>query len=368
MRGASALTVRGSWVVALALPLACTTILGDDFEVVPGGGGGTGGSGAAGGGTGGSGGSTSSGSSGEDCTNGSDDDGDSAVDCEDTDCAPVFSCIPLPPADWSSAHASFHGPGPAAECPQAYPAPTYHGFSALVSDPVECDSCTCTSAAVGCDPAVLAAYFSPNCPSGQAFAVNQNNGCANLPGSSQAVSFSAGAPTAVLNNGCVPSGGEVANTPAPAWQIESRLCAREGPVGAGCEADQVCLPNVQSASFEDTWCIARGGDHECPPPFNEKHLFFDDPGALADTRACTPCECTFSGSCTGITTVHGSNDCSGVPTSVPNNGTCVNTSSAKNTSVVSTSPSGSCPPGGGAPTGDVTPAPNAPKTTICCLP
>src|SRR5262245_29671494 len=38
----------------------------------------------------------------EDCTNGVDDDGDGAVDCEDPDCAgAAFTCVAPAPADWN---------------------------------------------------------------------------------------------------------------------------------------------------------------------------------------------------------------------------------------------------------------------------
>lgn len=348
-------------VAVLAAPLACTSILGNDFEVIEG-------AGAGGSTSGGSGGSTSSGSSGEDCTNGSDDDGDDAVDCEDTDCAPVFSCVPVPPDGWSPPQASYLGPGPAAACPQSYPAATYEGVDDLVFSAAACSTCTCSSAVVGCNPTTLAAFMSVNCPGGQALAVDQNQSCADLPGSSQSVSFAAGAPAAVLDSGCVPTGGTVTDAPAPTWETVNKLCAREDPVGAGCEPAHACMPNVQTAGFQDRLCTSRAGDHPCPPPFNVKRVMFDDDGAVEDHRGCSACECTFSGTCTGTTTVYSTNNCTGVPASVPNNGTCVNTVSAMNSSQVTTSPSGSCPPSGGEPTGEVTPAPNATVTTVCCLP
>src|SRR5688500_17456920 len=63
-------------------------------------GGGTGGTGGPGGGPGGSGG-TGSGTGNQNCTNGTDDDADSQIDCEDSDCTPVYACVPATPVGWT---------------------------------------------------------------------------------------------------------------------------------------------------------------------------------------------------------------------------------------------------------------------------
>jgi hypothetical protein len=111
----------------------------------------TGGDGASGGGaptttSSSSGAATASSSGGgstgpEDCLDGVDDDGDSQVDCEDSDCA-AFECVPELPPGWEGyfrVHdAAYPNPAPSA-CPDAS-APTSY-----VSGPAtaQCDTCAC---------------------------------------------------------------------------------------------------------------------------------------------------------------------------------------------------------------------------------
>ena len=306
----------------------------------------------------------------EDCTNGIDDDGDNAIDCEDDACTPAFRCVPNAPMDWLGPVVSFQGATPPTPCPTDYDSIAYEGVSDLQFDPVTCNACGCTPPNTECTPAALAQYSLSSC-SDLPIAIDQST-CHDFGSPHPVMYLRASPPTAqAAAGGCMPSGGGVDMTPPPTFDNMGRLCDVTSMTGAGCLADQTCMPAVGSSSYEETHCIYRAGDHACPPPFNDRRQLFDDTPALVDTRSCTGCSCPFTGSCSGVTGFHSSNTCNDLmPTLLPNDGTtCMSLPGGdRGVRFGGSNITGACPVTGGAASGDVTVAATASMTTVCCLP
>lgn len=296
----------------------------------------------------------------EDCTNGRDDDGDTAIDCADTDCNAGFTCVATAPTDWNGPVALYAG-SPAdrpTACPAAHPTQAYQGNSGLLSKAASCAPCACTTPTVTCEAAPLL-FENNGCTAQVGMAVQPPpDTCQPIapPGPTKAAKASA--PT-VSAGACVASGGD-ATLPPAAWEIAALACS--GGLGTGCGAQASCVPRP-AARFEPGLCVYRTGDQTCPDGFTVKHLFTDN---VNDSRDCSDCLCgPAEAQCTATTSIFTGNACGGAPTNVVNNDICVPFTNGGSIQLNLTS-SGSCPASGGQPTGTLTEGDL--KTTVCCVP
>jgi len=359
---------------------ACTTVLGDDFEIVTdtastttdsvtsssvGGetsAGGSAGMSAGGNGTGGAG--------GEDCTNGVDDDADSRIDCEDDGCTAGYRCIPPVPTGWVGPIALSQVPHgmPKPTCPMAYSTEEYNGVEGVSAAPVTCNNCTCNSNNPTCTPSVVAHYGQSSC--GGMFPLagpNPVGGCQQQGALSGNISVRIGSPTASLN--CMASGGGIASTPPPMWATASRACSYQGALGAGCMAGDVCAPITGGNDFGDNVCILKAGDEVCPAPFTQKFTYSDNESDVNDMRTCSQCGCMQqNATCSVNTQFFTSSNCSGSPTfTIANNNVCNNSNinGLYTKAIITGQPSGTCQVQQAQPQGSVTAS--GPFTTLCCL-
>lgn len=373
--------------------------------------GGTGGTagnpgGGSGGGPGGSGG-TGSGTGNENCTNGQDDDNDSQIDCADSDCQPLYACVPPTPAGWQGPVAFYEGTEAAPLCNASggFPTQKQSAHSGIVPGNATCPTCGCNTTGTPTCRANLVFRGDDACAGANCWGFLQND-CNGTPivatnGTCQGVGLcqdGAGTikPTAVevtsvsVSGTCTAASTGQADIPTPDWTNEVRACGDAATTGKGCGTDGMCVP-VPSAPFANSACIYKTGDTACPSPFSSKHLVHQN---SQDTRSCTPCTCgaLTGGSCSGGTvtaytapgcaagaqtlTVGGScNDIVDDPTpnpAVP--GQCENPPGSGNTnpadsrSVLYTGASVSgtpaCPPAGGVVSGAAT---AIDPITFCCL-
>ena len=315
--------------------------------------------------------SSSTGSNTEDCTNGTDDNGDGEVDCADAQCGNQgFECHTLP-SGWIGPVSLFMGPtGTEPACPNDYSVPVYTGYDDLANDPAQCDACTCAPQ-FGCAPAKLESYGAASCmpamvDGGAGFdLIDQGPAgtCKPYP-STNYQSFDASSPTLDTSPGCDANGG-TATLPSPDWATTAVVCA-PAMNGGGCNgAGKTCFAPLPQAPFETTWCVLQSGDHACPQFFPVQYQFYD--GAVDDTRDCTGCSCgNGTGSCTASTTLYSDGNCANKVTTVTNDGNCaMGTGAAPKALKVDVKTTASCPPSGGAPIGSLQPDGNA-ITTICC--
>ena len=377
LRVASWLVLAGIGVAAV--PAGCLYPEYTFDELVPSGSASSGSGGQGGGG--GQGGSAGS----ENCLNGTDDDGDSLVDCADDDCEPGFTCVPDVPVGWQGYAALFDG-APAQEpaCPSTFGASPYTGNRTLLTPAHSCSLCSCgTPTGQSCDfPDVITLSDKP---CGQTPGINSPfNPPANWTGGCFAQSgyaldtvcggvacnpsVSAPAPT-VVGGSCNAAGG-TATLPPESWAFLGKACINT-PSGGGCSANEVCQPRTE-LPFLGGICVFKGGDNSCPDPgegnYTDKHLFFED---VDDTRACTTCTCGApTGSTCGVTVdVTSDTGCNtelasftaGQCTNLPNDFATI---LGRKAAITSPPSGGGCAvTGGGQAMGALTPQ-NA--TTFCC--
>ncbi len=354
-------------VSALVVAGACTYDFQEPFSETPvgGGAGGFGGGGASGGGgVGGTTSGTGGQGGGEQCGNGTDDDGDQLIDCEDPDCSD-FACVDPPPDGWTLGALAVVSAGDLIpDCGAGWPSSS-EANAGLSAPPAQCD-CSCSSPTVTCTLATTAYYDAFACHWAQLdlLTPTANGACDSLANVSGADATDGldGHPVAVAIASCDPAEG-THTLPAVSWSDQGRLCQGAG-LGGGCDDSQVCVPS-STPPFD--LCISREGDHDCPAPYTEKTLRY---GQVVDSRSCD-CSCGQPGnaSCTASTEVWpSSSSCQGSPsTTVPNDGSCVSfegppmNGSFRYTATGTGEP---CTPSG-QPTGEATAADLA---TLCCLP
>jgi len=236
---------------------------------------------------------------------------------------------------------------------------SYEGNDGLVSEPAICTACSCGDPAVTCTVGVIAFRNMAGCTGNVGNAAQPGDGMCgpiNPPAATEA--YAAQAP--MINAGaCAPSGG-APTIPAPKWQTKALTCTGGGQ-GTGCGAQSACIAR-SAAPFEDAICVWKSGDKACPAGFSQKHKFADN---VVDNRDCSACTCGAANTtCTVVTTVYASADCSGDGlVDVPNDQSCVPgmIGASVKPAVVK---SGSCVAAGGQPTGSVQEG-NA-ETTVCC--
>ncbi len=237
----------------------------------------------------------------ENCTNGTDDDCNGLVDCQDPACTSAgYACVPDPSAaggGWSFSPLDANGqPG----CPAPLMAAN------VTVDPTDLTSpatCTCT-----CNPGPLpscvsgninATYGNGNCNMG--FTQSANNGNCTMAGLT--VEAYVAASTNPTGGGCT---GAVTKTVPPTGGTQGQLCTGEKMFGAGCGSGQVCA--LVPTGF--TACVEHGSPATCPA------MGYTTPntvGTIADTRGCTACMCGgfTSESCTGAWSFYANNNCTG---------------------------------------------------------
>ncbi|MEZ4226920.1 MAG: hypothetical protein R3B13_38620 [Polyangiaceae bacterium] len=367
--------------------------------VTGGSGGATGGSGGA---TGGSGGATggSGGSGNENCTNGVDDDGDTKIDCEDTDCQSGYTCAPVVPAGWTGPVAVYSGSNAAPDCLQSggYQTVKLNANNGLLPGTVTCPTCTCDgSTGVSCE-ASLVFMTDGTCSGGPCWGgdadqvkcgsapytdiVVQNGiACDLIPtlissDGSGAKAVWMGPLRSVAGGACTAGETGSKTIPTPTWDKSVRACGDAPATGKGCGSGS-CVPKP-AAPFGSSVCIYQDGDHACPAPFSAKTLGHQ---SFTEGRDCSACTCGTPGTgCTGTLTLYTDDNCSQNVTAVAAPNTCVPL--PVDPDPLTTFPpgsggmppadtrsghlqaSGNCPPTGGQVTGTAT---ATGPVTFCCL-
>ena len=156
---------------------------------------------------------------------------------------------------------------------------------------------------------------------------------------------------------------------APAWTRRMVACEVNNPPAAGCQAQALCLPDLQTPL--EAWCIYRTGEQTCPAgPFSEQTIYYED---FDDTRDCTTCTCgAATGTCTGrVDFSYGNSLPQGCGNEVlldsASYGSCVSVDGSYFAvgSPSNPQPMGSCPPMGGVLQGSVV---KNGAVTVCCMP
>jgi hypothetical protein len=353
--------------LALLLAVGC----GDAFtEASAGGGGAAGGtndagadaagaSGTGGSGTGGSGGVVS-----EDCSNGTDDDDDGAVDCADSDCV-GYRCVPKPPLGWSGPVALRQGGPKPFGCDGDWPTEDLHGGDEVIAEEAACTACACGEVTgLKCGMSTTLKRYSNSSCSIEVSTVSIDAAACTAFGPATAV---VAGPMGVSGGSCAPSGGK-ATLADPKFSIPAQTC--QALFGGGCENGSVneCVPPLAA---DQRLCVYRADDESpCPPEYPDRQVMFSD---IKDERDCSPCTCSGAegGSCSATTTLYTDGACGSVFKTTPNNGTsCTsitgvspppNSFGAKITSATATG--GSCAAGGGSPTGQ---AIGSKPIALCC--
>ncbi len=242
---------------------------------------------------------TTGGSPIEGCSNGSDDDGDGKVDCQDEDCG-GYICIPAPsdPAFSGGPHLLVDAASDA-PCSPAFPDAGVTG-QRLVDAPNPCD-CACGDPTGQACAATVSLHPAPACAGGGATVGLASGPCT----SSVASAVSVGVSAAPSGGTCPPS----AVPPVPPTFAPVRSCT--APRGGGCEEGFVCA-RPQAPTGEASICFERSGDVPCDDAaFPLKVLVFDD--VPVDGRTCAgTCGCgsPAGGSCNGSVIIM-DGDCGG---------------------------------------------------------
>jgi hypothetical protein len=308
----------------------------------------------------------------EDCTNGTDDDGDGATDCADSDCTPDYECADRAPQGWQGFFRLHTGPYPnpnPSACPDGASPQSF--FSGPV--PAACEPCACGTPGGGaCAPAALSYWDgSAICGGGASADITgflTDGACfsipnLNLPGprsgkvTSPAMLTAAGA--------CTPSGGGLQNKDP--WTEQEDVCGAPTSGGKGCGPQKACVPRG-GGDYTSGVCIWRDGNQQCPFKYANTRIVLAQ--TATDDRACSACTCdTPTGvSCAGGSyTLFNNADCTG--TSTPLSTTCADATLPLSDGKGAILPKfdkptgGSCQPQGGEPSGSVTPTSTK---TICC--
>ncbi|MEJ7732288.1 MAG: hypothetical protein WKG00_24160 [Polyangiaceae bacterium] len=301
----------------------------------------------------------------EDCANGTDDNGDGAVDCEDTICA-QHQCIPEAPAGWDGPFAVAVGAMADVACPGGWPAPKPVAHMELQVPAPACTDCTCTVATpISCGLTPLVFYVDESCSLTGA-AENVVAGSCVGSAHATALSVSVGPPATVAGTCAFDGGDRVVAT----WAQHVTTCA--GGLGAGCAAGSVCAPPI-AMPFGTGACISGEGNMPCPDAYPVPTTAFRD---VADTRTCTACTCgqllpgPSGGGCAATVALYADLGCTGgfVPTGV--NGCTQVSDGVESLEVIDlqvpATPPGGCSglASGGDPEGQVEPSE---PLTICCL-
>jgi hypothetical protein len=309
--------------------------------------------------------SASSGAGGaasEDCTNGSDDDADALVDCEDPDCVD-FACVEEAPENWAGPVAFFYGlPASLPPCDAPWTSQTLFGAGSLDAPDAEC-SCSCaTPQGATCTQSPVTKYGDASCQNPLVqLPANPPGQCANVLGGVAVTGGLSASPSVPVGGSCSPVVGE--NVPAAQFEFKAQVC-QGAPFGGGCEPGKVCAPRAPEP-FEPGLCVYREGTQPCPSGSYASPTSVYQ--SIVDSRDCGPCTCADPQkiNCAGSTTLHSDLVCGNPVLTVPHDGTCV-AFGGTFASLVYTQDGpdgGNCDPAGGKPTGVASPGP---ELTICC--
>jgi len=320
----------------------------------------SGGSGPGGGGSGPGGG----GAGVEDCLDGIDNDGDTLVDCADSDCTQV-ECVPDAPSGWQgnvrrrpSAYM-----GAVADCPDGTLPTVYAGGPASAA----CTACVCGGAMnASCGPPDVTCYQGDNSCNNNQLDIGVADGTCEKPAVSNDSTMSCEVTTAsavVVPGSCAPSGGTVIGDP---WAGEQHVCLDPtAAAGGGCGPAEACVP-VGVAPYDGPACILQAGNTPCPAAYPNGSVVFT---GGTDTRGCSPCGCDVPATtCAGgAFRFYDFDGCAGG--SIDVTGTCVSVSPLMDggtwsmRAIDGTPSSPACATNGGVPSGAVT---TTGPTTICC--
>jgi hypothetical protein len=301
------------------------------------------------------------------CTNGSDDDGDGTIDCNDLDCMQTgYSCVDPIPADWIPV-LFFHDPvAEAPACPATYPNTRFQGGFGLSFDPADCNPCSCTPPGLSCNHPDIGVFTDEGCVNVGTYTFEPTTGtqCGEVTMTEAGYGFGAAFPT-VNVPGCEPQGGGISLSDAK-FEQSAIVCSADG-VGTCANPDQVCTgANVNLDSFHPGGCIFREGFHECPAPYDDRHVLGTE-GEYDDTRSCSSCSCTSPDnfSCDLSYTLYSDTACMTSVLTFPADESCNGVAAGVTAASYKASFSfnGSCAASGGKPEGTV-----RPKTpmTVCC--
>jgi len=222
----------------------------------------------------------------EACADGTDNDGDELVDCEDPDCA-KSTCAEGAPAGWE-------GPFLVTTAPWAYPEPicpaglAEQTHFAGPAGPPECETCecgplqgvTCSAPEMRCAPDPCGFLF------GEITVQAAPGECKAQPPPSGFMSFycEVQGDSTVQGQGSCFLTKDTELVDRAAWSDRVIVC---GPIGgAGCQAGQACAP---APTLGAHYCIRGEGGAACPAGWDATSIDAFTGGT--DTRTCTPCTC-----------------------------------------------------------------------------
>lgn len=350
---------RSWWVIGGLLVGACVNACGSEPScedlancVAP-----PGGTSSSSGSTSGSSSSSGSMTTPEVCTNGLDDDKDGSIDCSDSECMDMYTCIPPIPAGFTEIVMISVKPYDETPTPCAGGAmPTL-----FYQNPANgaCDSCTCDASGVQCIPGQLAtsfSFFGGNCSNANPIGALPADQCQAVNGDSailQAAPMMTGSCTTSST-----SGGPM----TPPMETTIATCSVDSVDGRGCATSGTCVPS-EGLSTAEHLCIKKPGHEVCPGEWPLALYAYE---SFTDERTeCTNCSCTAS--CTGGEyTIYpdGQGACNAGGMAVNTLGVCVQSGSMNFSMSVKMSPLvASCTTTGGQTGGTVTPMN---ETTFCC--
>jgi hypothetical protein len=311
----------------------------------------------------------------ENCLNAWDDDDDGAIDCEDSDCTPGYTCAPPFSHPWWGPGQLWLGSEPPGDafCQEHGNIDSFaSGHLGAIAGTPQCADCLCDPPAdIVCPNARLSFSPSSDCSSpGSPLTIPSNMCQAFLLSSVDARSFRWEASPAT-DGACQPRTDGSSVIPPLRWSQYAEVCVPPLP-GGGCGTG-FCVPRPESP-FAAGICIVIEGDLACPGNYRQRFVYYQ---GLLDTRDCTECSCTSpSGAvCSGSVTVGSDALCSADRSTVQTIGSCgtlgadpsapapplVQSRSAFYSEGAATG--GSCAASGGAATGTVS---ETDPITICC--
>jgi hypothetical protein len=355
--------IAGAGVVAVLAASGCAQVFGiDDWSTAPPAGGSGGDStGAAGQGSGGTAGGTMV---VEVCNNALDDDSDGQIDCADPECGD-FACVPPAPPGWEGPVEVVEG-NPLPACRDGWSSSVDLGSGQLTAPEATCSPCSCSSPSGGsCElapGALLEVYPMGQCintPVG--YMVNQPFQCIELTtGTSLSTAMELHADANLSKGACQPGGGD-ATVPEPFFEKNSRAC-QPAALGAGCGADQVCMPKPMPADTSAVCVYSQDlAAGSCPPEYPNSRLLN---AILSDTRGCLPCTCNapVGQLCSISAIIYSDSLCANSVKGLPNQ-TCDVVGSPHSFKVQVGGPNGGvCDASGGTPAGTV----DLDTTIVCC--
>jgi hypothetical protein len=285
----------------------------------------------------------------------------------DPSCPEPHRCIDAIPEDWAGPVAKttqLFGSEPAL-CTAPYAAPAVTLYADPLGTPATC-TCACSSPSGAACSATLRQDFSAGCNTGIADEWTMPLGmCVEISGGGITGYFQA-TPDAAVGGNCNPYLQDPVTT-EPAWDTRATACSPLEIDASACGDQQLCAPPPPEG-FDESLCIYRQGDVECPvgTSYSERTVLYGD---FTDTRDCVDdCECDapVDVTCSGVVLLSSTTECGSIVGGVTVDGTtCYDHQNppVRSASYEGGPQGGSCNPSGGTPIGEVTG--DAP-VTFCC--